>query len=295
MGQSRPDPAWLPLRVGVLTFQHSPGRPDQKPAELIQDLCDLASKGTGIEIDYDPEGQRFWFQKNEASAYPASLGSYRLGDHAFAGTDSERQTASENDQSIVLAAGNLIFHLRRILQVQLEHQRCRIFARIGLATAAFSEVPPDVFGHYRIVDWRNGSAEASRGEKLFSIHPAEFSLVDGRALDLDGGRPPAETMLIAGLSETVPVAQATNLRETRNPEILHPKIRAIYLAAQEQGVKPPNVNELPKFVRILLEREGLTASTGLIRELGGDERYKPHRVRVGVRASDLRPLSELKI
>lgn len=45
-----------------------------------------------------------------------------------------------------------------------------IWARTGSANAPFSRITADSWSHYRMVDWRNGRAEAPGCEQLYSVH-----------------------------------------------------------------------------------------------------------------------------
>jgi len=82
---------------------------------------------------------------------------------------------------------------------------------------------------------------------------------------------------------------------TRKANVVHSKIAIVYAQAQKQGVKPPNVNELPVYVNRLLASDGQKATVDLIRNLAADPRYAPHKLRPGSHATALRPLSELDL
>jgi hypothetical protein len=55
---------------------------------------------------------------------------------------------------------------------------CRLLARCGAAYApVFSELPPEIFESYRIIDWRNGVAESTitAGDRIYEIHVEAIS------------------------------------------------------------------------------------------------------------------------
>ena len=59
--------------------------------------------------------------------------------------------------------------------------------------------------------------------------------------------------------------------------MINEAIRAVYDAAEASGTKPPNINELPAAVLLLLEQEGFTTSKSRIQQLGQAEEFTRRR------------------
>jgi hypothetical protein len=80
-------------------------------------------------------------------------------------------------------------------------------------------------------------------------------------------------------------------------EIMHEAISAIYDLAKQQGVKPPNVREIPELVqKWLAKHKGVTAPRSWIKGLAAEARYNTRRGKSGARVEgSLRPVSKLQI
>jgi hypothetical protein len=80
-------------------------------------------------------------------------------------------------------------------------------------------------------------------------------------------------------------------------EVMHEAISAIYELASEQGVKAPNLREIPKLAqKWLAKHKGAAAAGSWIGELAADPRYNSCRGKPGAKVSaHLRPVSDLQI
>src|SRR4051812_18123797 len=97
MDPSRPDPSWLPLRTGVLRFQHNRWDPDLTPEELVQALCNQACEGTNLKVDYDEDaGQIFDVRLPINDGYPLQVASFRIGDREPAACSYSEGLVDEN-------------------------------------------------------------------------------------------------------------------------------------------------------------------------------------------------------
>ena len=84
----------------------------------------------------------------------------------------------------------------------------------------------------------------------------------------------------------------TELRGDGGKKVIGNVMAKIYRDLAEQGVKPPNVNELPEFVNAALKEQGRWATSTLIKQVGDDPRFKKMRLRPGHKLKDskLKPL-----
>ena len=69
-------------------------------------------------------------------------------------------------------------------------------------------------------------------------------------------------------------------------ERIHWAISRVYSHAKACGMKPPNLIEIARPVRQLLEREGLTATASRIQHFANEPRYQEQRLRPGPRVYD---------
>jgi hypothetical protein len=54
--------------------------------------------------------------------------------------------------------------------------RLQILARINSPVAAFTEIAPDAFEHFKMTDWNLGVAQAPNGDQLYSIHAQRYAV-----------------------------------------------------------------------------------------------------------------------
>jgi hypothetical protein len=86
-------------------------------------------------------------------------------------------------------------------------------------------------------------------------------------------------------------------KNTSGYDAIHEAILAVFTAANEQGIKPPNVREMRLLAQQWLKKYGhKTAPMSWIEGLAGDKRYCSQRGKPGATVKGrLRPVSELKI
>ncbi len=173
---ARPDPSWIPIRFSPYHYQavfsarcfgmsfHS--GPLQIPESLIDDVVFDNVKDPSIRacrIDRGP----FQFMIEDSHC--------QCGDellvHRHVDPFDVRQQLNSHDGMIDPAAKRLVDQIEAVwatmeIRFRRAHRygHCRLLARAGSPHAFhFTEIPPDVFVHYRLIDWRHGIANASTG------------------------------------------------------------------------------------------------------------------------------------
>lgn len=255
----KPQPDWLPLRVGVLEFQYSPNRPDVSSGDLVQHLCNQAAQSfDGLEINYHPDEQIFEVESSGSGSDPRSK-IFKLADVT---TRSGLMRLQDLGSIPWLSAvqGAILTRLENSIKFQVARRRVTLFARLHTPLSEnFCEVPSDVLDHFSIVDWRLGIAVGPNNESIYSIH-------------LEKTASEAKDAPTLSLREQLR-AQSRRLRKAKF---------ALFLLDIHNGVRPTNrtwdetaqeflnhINESKGKIDRKTMQEGVTLADAVLREEAG--------------------------
>ena len=176
-----PPSDWLPLSKGLFRFHFSPGWKDATPEQLLSSiLFRLCEEHPAVHADLDESTITVSRRHNEGGkVWLETIGSYTIED-GFKYDTWLREVPPEDFRNAVSSVmTGFIERTERAFRKQHAAGRCMIYARVGTPLeTAFSTIPPDVFTHFNVQDWRKGMAVSDAGEKLFSIHAALPSEVE---------------------------------------------------------------------------------------------------------------------
>lgn len=187
----RPGIGWIPLRKAPFHFQavysrlrhfSRPPHPCLLSLELIDAIVKQMITDPSIikcEVDREEYGTGFVLYYEGCGPDPHDDESVsRTIEHnfvePFALPEQWRRDQAQLAVQITSVWNLMEFRLRRALKAGY----CRLLARCGAAYApVFSELPPEIFESYRIIDWRNGVAESTitAGDRIYEIHVEAIS------------------------------------------------------------------------------------------------------------------------
>ena len=164
-----PNARWEPLNRAVLRFHRSSNQA-KSVADLIQMLCDAATREhEDFRFEYYDGLFSFFIEQENSEGEDLTLGSFQIGDL----TPRIQKEVSVSDTSYAaMAKAMLLLHqfLEAALHLPQNVSSFRLFARVGSPLAhTFQEIPPDVFLHFGIIDWRAGVAKSGSNEFLYSL------------------------------------------------------------------------------------------------------------------------------
>lgn len=165
------DPSWMPLSRAPFLYRTCSG----------EDWCEGWENGTSdqqLELWLQPAGVREAIVDRLNGEFRLTLPEGATGPFNFpiCCHPAEFDPADIRDEHLrSTVSAQVLFAWSRMqdeFRRAVAERRCIIFARAGSMLNSFTLIAPDVFRHFRIIDWRNGEAVNAIGEKLFSIHVA---------------------------------------------------------------------------------------------------------------------------
>lgn len=182
----RPDIAWMPLRKAPFHFQavysrlrniSRPPNPSLLSFELIDAAVEQMITDASIikcEVDREEYGAGFLLSYDDWEPDPYDEnGLSRTISHSFVEPFELPENLKRNQVQLAI----LITRAWNVMELRfrraLKAGHCRLLARCGAAyTPVFSELPSEIFVHYKVIDLRNGVAESiiTPGDRLYEIH-----------------------------------------------------------------------------------------------------------------------------
>jgi hypothetical protein len=172
---SKPAKSWTPLRFAPLRYQGNPNPlqnrrlSESQIQQFVQaSVDDPSTLSCKIEWDMNCFVVRF----------PSNNDEHHDSDSiCFVPYDARKEFSSSDGEvdeawSVFVAQIESVWEkMEQRFRIAVRRGDCRILARCDRPHAArFTEISSDMFALYRVIDWKNGIAETSAGDRLYDIH-----------------------------------------------------------------------------------------------------------------------------
>jgi hypothetical protein len=194
-------------------------------------------------MEYDADSLTFFLAvRREDEQEEISVGSFRIGDPDFQEAISPPAPLKDTETLLVDRA------VRWVAEALQENLRSRhgedfsVYARVASPLAShFSAIPPDVFEHFKVSEWRRGTAVAeATGERLFSIH-------------LVSGEPHKTQPTLDGRGKVPLIARFLRERyDSKRPSLTMDQLKTEFLAwcGADNKAPPPDSKTMSKGFRL---------------------------------------------